>query len=122
MSISVTEPVSKAFNRTSLICFKPFDIGKWFGLGFCAWLAFFGEGGGASFNVNTGSSRTGGIPQPVQDALNWMQANMALTVLIIFGVFLFFFLLGQIFIWLQSRGTFMFLDGIVHNRGLIVQP
>jgi len=38
--ISVTEPVSPALERVKTMLFKPFDLGKWFTIGFCAWLAF----------------------------------------------------------------------------------
>ena len=44
--ISVAEPVSPALERVKLMLFQPFDLGKWFVIGFCAWLAFLGEGGG----------------------------------------------------------------------------
>ena len=44
--ISVTEPVSPALERVKTMLFKPFDLGKWFTIGFCAWLAFLGKGGG----------------------------------------------------------------------------
>ncbi len=39
MALSVTNPISAALDRTKRILFKPFDIGKWFVLGFCAFLA-----------------------------------------------------------------------------------
>ncbi len=32
--------------------FDPFDIEKWLGIGFCAWVARLGEGVGAGFNFN----------------------------------------------------------------------
>jgi hypothetical protein len=40
--------------RVKIVLFKPFDLGKWFTIGFCAWLAFLGERGG-SFNYSTSS-------------------------------------------------------------------
>ena len=43
--ISVAEPVSPALERVKRILFQPFDLGKWFVIGFCAWLAQLGEGG-----------------------------------------------------------------------------
>ena len=42
--ISVIEPIGAAFEKTKEILFKPFDIGKWFVIGFCAWLATLGNG------------------------------------------------------------------------------
>ena len=38
MRISVIDPISPAIERTKLVLFQPFDLGKWFKLGFCAFL------------------------------------------------------------------------------------
>ena len=46
MNISVVDPIGQSLKRTSEILFKPFDLRKWFVLGFCAFLAYLGEGGG----------------------------------------------------------------------------
>ena len=54
-TISVSDPVESAWMGTKKILFQPFDIGKWFALGFSAWLATLLEGGG-SFNFNGGGS------------------------------------------------------------------
>ena len=52
--ISVAEPVSPALERVKTMLFKPFDLGKWFTIGSCAWLAQLGEGGFRG-NYNFGS-------------------------------------------------------------------
>jgi len=51
--ISVTEPINLAMARVRRILFAPFDLGKWFTIGFCAWLAGLGERG---FRGNYSSS------------------------------------------------------------------
>ncbi|HLX94273.1 MAG TPA: hypothetical protein VKU37_00855 [Verrucomicrobiae bacterium] len=43
--ISVAEPVSPALEQVKRVLFRPFDLGKWFTIGFCAWLAQLGESG-----------------------------------------------------------------------------
>ena len=43
--ISVTEPINLALARVRRLLFTPFDPGKWFTIGFCAWLAGLGERG-----------------------------------------------------------------------------
>jgi hypothetical protein len=53
--ISVVEPVSPALEHVKRMLFKPFDLGKWFVIGFCAWLAGLGESGGG-FNGNFSNS------------------------------------------------------------------
>ncbi len=39
LHISVVDPVIPAIERVKTILFRPFDLGKWFVIGFCAWLA-----------------------------------------------------------------------------------
>jgi len=50
MAKSVTEPISQAYERTAAMLFKPFEIRKWFVLGFAAFLAQLGEGAGGGGN------------------------------------------------------------------------
>ena len=68
MSISVTDPIGRAINRAKYITFQPFDIGKWFVLGFIAWLAALGEGGGfgggGNFPGGRGRRRDGARARP----------------------------------------------------------
>jgi hypothetical protein len=52
MAISVTDPLSPAYERTAQMTFRPFKLDKWFAVGFVAWLAGLGEGGGPNFNFN----------------------------------------------------------------------
>src|SRR2546426_9583856 len=42
---SVTRPVSQAIDRVKRVLFQRFNAGKWFVIGFCAWLASLGGGG-----------------------------------------------------------------------------
>jgi hypothetical protein len=52
-SISVIDPISPAIERVRTILFKPFDLRKWFVIGFCAWLAYLGKGGGGGGGPNS---------------------------------------------------------------------
>ena len=36
--VSVTLPISPAMDRVKRLLFQPFDLGKWFMIGFGAWL------------------------------------------------------------------------------------
>jgi hypothetical protein len=122
MGVSVTEPVGKAIDRTGRVLFKPFDLGKWFGLGFCAWLASLLEGGGTGNYSNDWQQQRGKIEPKLQEALNWLEANLV-TVIIVGALILFvMFAIGALLSWLRSRGRFMFIDGIVQNRGSVVEP
>src|SRR5688500_14349967 len=57
MAISITDPIERAIKRAKLITFGPFNLGKWFTLGFIAFLATLDEGGGnANFNTPGGGT------------------------------------------------------------------
>ena len=70
MAISITDPIERAIKRAKLITFGPFNLGKWFTLGFIAFLATLDEGGGnANFNTPGGGTTPpapgpGGRPGP----------------------------------------------------------
>ena len=117
--ISVTDPVSHALRRTSRVLFKPFDLGKWFVLGFCAWLAWIGQGGGNSFSWNVPRDEAELGAGAVGD---WIDANLALFVVLAAIVVVLVVGLVVLLTWLSSRGKLMFLDGVVHNRGAVVEP
>jgi hypothetical protein len=126
--ISVVEPVSPALERVKVILFRPFDLGKWFVIGFCAWLAQLGEGGGTggNFNSNAGSHHNyyngddfrrelAQARDYVLDHLNWIVPLV--VVLVVVGLVLWLVLL-----WLNSRGKFMFLHCVALDRAEVVKP
>lgn len=123
MKISVTDPISPAIERTKFVLFRPFDIGKWFKLGFCAFLATLGEGGGSPNTTGNFGSGPGGGDGPDFDPV-WarIQENLTLIISIVVAVVVVGFIIGLLITWLSSRGKFMFIDGIVHNRGAVVAP
>ena len=122
--ISVTEPVGLAFERVKLMLFQPFDLGKWFVIGFCAWLAYLGEAGcgsGGNFGNHSGQSGTD-IRHSLDQAKEWVLNNLdwiipvaALLVVIVVGM-------GLLILWLNSRGKFMFLHCVALNRAEVTEP
>ncbi len=124
MQVQYFEPLSRAWNYMVRALFKPFDVGKWFVLGFSAFLADLLEGPGA-----TGSSHWKGnnfegtqelreVPGIVRD---WIFGHPGIVTLIFSGLLLAVIILVLLF-WLSSRGKFMFLDNVVHDRALVNQP
>ena len=132
--ISVIDPITPAIDRVKLMLFKPFDLGKWFVIGFCAWLAYLGTGGGPG----GGGGGGGGGPrysvphkQPeaqeqikefvesaryyVSDNINWI-VPVAVTVVTLI------ILIGLLVAWLNSRGRFMFLHCVATNRAEVKVP
>ncbi|MFV2073108.1 MAG: hypothetical protein ACC742_10720, partial [Thermoanaerobaculales bacterium] len=46
MNIAYMEPLTRAWERMKLILWRPFDLAKWFVLGFSVWLAGLADGAG----------------------------------------------------------------------------
>src|SRR5258705_1881579 len=73
--IEIFKPFGEAFELMKRILFQPFDLKKWLVIGFAAWLANLGAGGGGIGNFNYPDNRReraqkfnetiGQIPQPV---------------------------------------------------------
>lgn len=118
MKISPVDPIGPAWDRMVRILFKPFDLKKWFVLGFCAFLARCGEGGG------TGGNAPAEPPSNLdgQEMRTWFEQNLELILFIGICVTVLIIAITILVIWLNSRGKFMLIDGIVKNRGAVVEP
>ncbi|MBA7702568.1 hypothetical protein ES703_111337 [subsurface metagenome] len=122
MNIEYFEPLSRGWNRMKTALFKPFNLTKWFVVGFTAFLAGLMEGNGGS-----GSSRVGDdwsfrefIEFPNR-AWGWLMDNPGWFIaIVIFAVFA--IAIGITLTWLSSRGMFMFLDNVAHDRAGIAKP
>ncbi len=133
MTPSVTRPIGLAIEHTKRILFRPFDLGKWFTLGFCAFLATLGDGGGGGGGCSGwggGPGRAapgpgapgGGVPPEIQEGIDWVRNNVTSVILI--GVVVLALVLGltALFTWLQSRGKFMLLAGVARNQARVTAP
>ncbi len=122
MTVSYSEPLTRAWDRMRLALFKPFDIHKWFVVGFTAFLAGLVDGhqgsGGSRGHWETNFKDVLDFPQK---AWLWLMDHPGWFIAIVFGAFL-FIVLGTVLLWLSSRGQFMFLDNVVHNRAEIAKP
>ncbi len=123
-NVSVTIPVTQAIERVKLLLFRPFDLGKWFTIGFCAWLAHLGETGFQA-RYNSGSPHGGkgqGFREVFEHAREYVLANL-FWILPLAAALLFIGLaIGVLFCWIRSRGQFMFLHCVVLNRAEISEP
>lgn len=128
--VFVADPIGKAFERTGRILFRPFDLKKWFVLGFAAFLGHLGEGGGGGNpfgNWGGGGGGGGGSSSPsgqsdTAEVEQWVLNNLGLVIGIGVAVLIIFMAIGLLVAWLNARGRFIFIDGIVRNRGAIVEP
>lgn len=122
--ISVTTPVGQAWERVTLALFRPFDLGKWFVIGFCAWLALLGQqgGGGGNFNFGSHQGRGDSVMQELGRAKDYVMDNLAWIVPVAVGFLVLVLALGLLFNWLSSRGKFMFLHCVALNKAEVVLP
>jgi hypothetical protein len=126
--ISVTAPVGQALDRVKRMLFRPFDLSKWFVVGFCAWLATLGESGG-SFNGNFGSGH-GGQPGGggpdfrdfINEAKDFVMQNLYWIIPAVVALLLLGLAFGMLLTWLNSRGKFMFLHCVALDRAEIKRP
>jgi hypothetical protein len=115
--IEIFKPFGEAFDLMKKILFQPFDWKKWLVIGFAAWLANLGVGGGGGFNYQTGGRED---VQKLGDTLSQIPHSVLVTgicVLIVLAI-----ALVVLFAWLRARGRFMFIDCIVKNRGAVAEP
>jgi hypothetical protein len=124
MYIEFGTPLSKGWNRMKKALFQPFDLGKWFTIGFTAFLAGLAD---CSGNGGSGGGRHNGhfdwdeflnFPQTAHE---WLVSHPLYFTLIIIGVIL-VFIITVIFTWLSSRGKFMLLHNVVNNKAEVSKP
>ena len=133
--VSVIDPVTPAIDRVKLILFRPFDLKKWFVIGFCAWLAYLGTGGGGG----GGGSGGGGSGPPynlphkqpeaqeqikefIESARYYVSNNIHWIIPVAVAVFTLIILIGLLVAWLNSRGRFMFLHCVATNKAQVTVP
>src|SRR5438270_9482787 len=118
--IEIFRPFGEAFELTNKILFQPFDLKKWFVIGFAAFLS--GHLAGVGFNFpspfgNFQSHRT--APEVLSPHFHqwkpWLVAAVVVLALL-------FFALVIALTWLKARGNFIFTDCVVRNRAAIVEP
>jgi len=123
-NVSVTFPVDQAIGRARRILFEPFDLGKWFVIGFCAWLAYLGEqGSGAGFNFGGPPGKGGGnVHDGLERARDYLMDNLYWIIPLVAGLVIVGMALWAVFLWLNSRGKFMFLHCVALNKAEVVEP
>jgi hypothetical protein len=122
MSVAYVEPFRRAWERMKLALFRPFDLHKWFVVGFNGFLAGLAE----SRNGSAGGRGRGDMTFREflyfpDRAWNWLTSHPGWFIAIGFLAVV-VIAVGIILLWLSSRGKFMFLDNVVHNRAEIAKP
>lgn len=125
-AISVIDPITPAIDRTRLMLFQPFDLGRWFVIGFCAWLANFGKGGGSGGGGHGGGGYKGGGSADFHQSLHYAKEytldNIGWIVPLVASIIIVGILLWLLLTWLSSRGKFMFLHCVAENKAEVKVP
>lgn len=123
MSIRYTQPLSLGYNRMKKALFQPFDITKWFRIGFTAWLAGFTDcdGGSGGNGGNTGNVNWDKFFSFPQTAWDWLLDNPLWSNLIIVGIITLIIFIS-VLIWISSRAKFMFLHNVANDKADISEP
>lgn len=145
--ISVTDPIGQAFDRAIGMTFKPFNIGKWFVLGFIVWLSILGDGS-SSFNFNfpgggggrrvapapvpfpPGGGTVPGIPplttapaaNEFQEVTNWVNQNLSLAVTIAAVAIVLIAAITLLILWISSRAKFILLRAVATDTYEVAAP
>jgi hypothetical protein len=120
--ISVLDPIAPALERVKTILFKPFDLGKWFVIGFCAWLAYLGKGGGGGGGNGPNFHRNVKPDQALDQAKHFILENLVWIVPVAIFVVTLMVVLWLVLAWLSSRGRFMFLHCVAQNKAEVKNP
>ena len=125
MTIRYFEPLGRGFRRMKKALFQPFALRKWFVVGFTAFLAGLTDCHGGSGNGG-GRYRMGrrdweDLIYFPRDAYAWLIDHPGWFMLILFGLLVLLIIIVVV-TWLSSRGKFMFLDNVVHDRALVAAP
>jgi len=108
------------------VLFRPFDLSKWFVIGFGAWLAFLGErGSGFNGSFNWQKRRQinlEDVRRAVTKTQDFVLANLHWIIPVAVVAFSFVLVLTVVFAWLRSRGQFIFLDCVINDQARIAEP
>lgn len=124
--VSLSEPLAEGWRWMVGMLFRPFNIGKWLVIGFAAWLAgLAGSGGGGGGGPNVPGSWGGddrhGIGEAVRHGWDRLMSHEAMAGMV-FAAVLTLIAVILIVLWVSSRGKFIFLDNVVHDRAAIAEP
>jgi hypothetical protein len=103
--------------------FNPLDIKKWFVVGFTAFLSGLTDcsGGSGSGTKSRGDVDWDTVIYFPQRAWEWLAENPVWAMAIAVAAF-FFLVFLVLCTWWSSRGKFMFLDNVVHDKAQVIAP
>jgi hypothetical protein len=125
MRIAFGAPFEHALSRTKRALFSPFDLGKWFTVGFTAFLADIvnshnGGGGGSNFRERTHWDWEDFLDFPGV-VVDWFADNPGWFMLCLIGLVVIIAIV-LLLVWLSSRGKFMFLHNVANDESQVSKP
>jgi hypothetical protein len=117
--VSVIDPIGPAIEHVRLMLFKPFDLSKWFIIGFCAWLAQLGQGGSGGGGNGWRADGHEPIFHAIKDGI---LAHLAVIIFVGAIVIPIIIIIVVALCWLRSRGQFMFVHCIAGNKAEVAVP
>lgn len=128
MTTRYTEPLGAAYRRMTSALFKPFNLEKWFVVGFASWIAGWTSGGGYNYSTRFPTGGKGSVPSTPEELIGSifqetgrLWADPMWRAFIIGGA-LVIVVLAFVIAWINSRGEFVFLDAVVNGRSEIKEP
>jgi MFS family permease len=122
MTILFFEPFGRAWNRMKAALFRPFDLRKWFVVGFSAFLAGLTRAhngtGGSGYKEHVSFREFLDLPAR---GWEWLMSHPGWAVAIAF-LTLVVLAIVVVLTWLSSKGTFMFIDNVVRDKAEIAKP
>lgn len=120
--VSVIDPIGPSITWVKQVLFRPFDLERWFVIGFCAWLATLGSKGGGGGGGNSSGGRLQEAQQHLPQAETWIMANLWWLIPTGLGLFLLGLIVYLVLLWLRCRGRFMFLHCVRHCVAEVRRP
>src|ERR1041384_4303256 len=121
--IEIIAPFRAAYEWMKMVLFRPFDVAKWLTIAFAAFIAgaMGGGGGGGNFS-RLGRLGNGDWKYSAtrHGDFNWNAEPWIIAAII--GFIIIIMLLVVVWMWISSRGQFIFTDCVVRNRGAIGEP
>jgi hypothetical protein len=124
MNIHYIQPLERAYNRMKRALFMPFDLRKWLAVGFTAFLADLlsgGQGVGFNYRHRGGADDVARMEELADKAIEWLLDHPGWLAVVVTGAIAVILLIVAL-TWLSSRGAFMFLHNVVHDRADVVAP
>ncbi len=122
MRIGYFEPLSRAWERTRVILWQPFDLAKWLLLAFAAWVAgLTTDTGSAAAGRLDGNDAGREIWSGFDHAWDGLSANVFWLMLAVMAVMI-GIAFAVLLLWITSRFKFIFLGNLVSNQAEIVEP